>query len=286
MIAHVAESGEDSGRVVLHFTSAQPSAIALAAAVRVARAFGSEVEMLFVEDEQLYDCTAYDFVREVSLTGRRRRVVSAADMKRDLQLAAQGARRQIEALARRAEVPLRTRVVCDEPLRALSVACAERGPWNVVALAEPFAGNGVLLRQLLLEVAGTTGLVVVGPKAQRVEGFPVAVVEDIQRLPDMLRTAERLAALDGTQVVLLLVASDAERLHSMDGEARLVLEGREDVRIETAAATHGAAVVIAEALRRLRSGFVICQFGGLLVPDEGDLRPLAGGLECPLFVVR
>jgi hypothetical protein len=286
MIAHVAESGENSGRVVLHFSSAQPNALALAAAIRVARAFGSEVEMLFVEDEQLYDCAAYTFVREVSLTGRQRRVVSAADIGRDLHFAARGARRQIEALARRAEVPLRTRVVRDEPLRALSVACAERGPWNVVALAEPFAGNGALLHQLLLEVAGTTGLVVVGPKAQRVEGFPVAVVEDIQRLPDMLRTAERLAALDGTQVVLLLVASEDERLHSMDGEARLVLEGREDVHIEVAAATHGAAVVIAEALRRLRGGFVICQLGGLLVPDEGDLRPLAGGLECPLFVVR
>jgi len=286
MIAHVAESGEDSGRVVLHFTSAQPSAVALAAAIRVARAFGSEVEMLFVEDEQLYDSTAYSFVREVSLSGRQRRVVSATDMKRDLHFAAQGARRQIEALAQRAEVPLRTRVVRDEPLRALSIACAERGPWNVVALADPFAGDGLLVRQMLLEIAGTTGLVVVGPKAQRVEGFPVAVVEDIQCLPDMLRTAERLAALEGTQIVLLLVASEAERLHSMDGEARLVLEGREDVRIEVAAATHGAAVVIAEALRRLRGGFVICQLGGLLVPDEGDLRPLAGGLECPLFVVR
>jgi hypothetical protein len=108
----------------------------------------------------------------------------------------------------------------------------------------------------------------------------------MQRLPDMLRTAERLAALDGTQIVLLLVASEEDRLHSMDGEARLVLEGREDVRIEAAAATRGAVAVIAEALRRLRGGFVICQFGGLLVPDEGDLRPLAGVLECPLFVVR
>jgi hypothetical protein len=155
-----------------------------------------------------------------------------------------------------------------------------------VALAEPFTGSGALPRQLLLEISGTTGLVVVGPKAQRVAGPPIAVVEDMQRLPDMLRTAERLAALDGTQIVLLLVASEEDRLHSMDGEARLVLEGREDVRIEAAAATRGAVAVIAEALRRLRGGFVICQFGGLLVPDEGDLRPLAGVLECPLFVVR
>jgi hypothetical protein len=31
---------------------------------------------------------------------------------------------------------------------------------------------------------------------------------------------------------------------------------------------------------------VICQFGGLVVPDEGDLGPLVAALECPLFLVR
>ena len=63
-------------------------------------------------------------------------------------------------------------------------------------------------------------------------------------------------------------------------------EAREDVRIETAAVARGEAAVVAEALRRLGGGFVICQFGGLVVPDAGDLRPLASVLECPLFLVR
>ena len=53
MIAHVAQAGEDRGRVVLHLQSGHPSAIALEAAVRIARAFQSEIESLFVEDEQL-----------------------------------------------------------------------------------------------------------------------------------------------------------------------------------------------------------------------------------------
>ena len=39
------------------------------AAVRVARAFGSDLESLFVEDQQLFDCAAYGFVREVSFSG-------------------------------------------------------------------------------------------------------------------------------------------------------------------------------------------------------------------------
>ncbi len=287
MIAHVAEMGEDRGRVVLHLRSGRPSTVALEAAVRVARAFGSEIESLFVEDEQLFDCAAYGFVREVSLSGRQSRTLSRDAMMHDLHLAAQGARRQIEALARKAEVPLRCRVVRDEPLRALSIACAETGPWNVVALGEPFTGgNGAMLKQLLAEVAGSTGLITVGPKAKRVTGPIVVAIEDTAHLPDMLRTAERLAALDGTEVVLLLIAPDEERLAQMDGEARLVIEAREGVRIQSADVARGAAAVIAETLRRLRGGMVICRFGGLVVPDEGDLRPLASVLECPLFLVR
>jgi hypothetical protein len=114
----------------------------------------------------------------------------------------------------------------------------------------------------------------------------VVAVEDSDRLPDMLRAAERLAALDGSSIVLLLIQPDEERLQRMEEGARLVVEAREDVRIECAAVARGEAAVIAEALRRIGGGFVICQFGGLVVPDEGDLRPLAGTLECPLFLVR
>jgi hypothetical protein len=287
MIAHVAQTGEDRGRVVLHLRSGRPSAIALEAAVRVAQAFGSDLESIFVEDEQLFDCAAYGFVREVSFSGTQRRAISLDGMMRDLHLAAQGARRQVEAIARRAEVPLRCRVVRDEPLRALSIACAETGPWNVVALGEPFTGGtGAALKQVLTEVAGSTGLIAVGPKAQRVTGEIVVALEDTAQLSDMLRAAERLAALDGSGIVLLLIAADEERLLQMDGEARLVVEAREGVRIQWAAVARGEAAVIAETLRRLKGGMLVCQFGGLVVPDEGDLRPLASVLECPLFLVR
>jgi hypothetical protein len=290
MIAHVAQSGEDRGRVVIQIGAGHPSAIALEAAVRIARAFGSDLESLFVEDEQLFDCAAYGFVHEVSFSGRRSRALSPDSIMRDLHLAAQGTRRRLEALARAAEVPLRCRVVRDEPLRALTIACAETGPWNVVALGEPFTGaNGAMLKQLLAEVSGTTGLVTVGPKAQRVSGPVVVAVEDTGELPDMLRTAERMAALDGAQIVLLLVAPSEEELARMDAEARLVVEDRQGVRIQSArsaAVAHGDPAVVAETLRRLAGGIVICQFGGLVVPDEGDLRPLASVLECPLFLVR
>ena len=51
--------------------------------------------------------------------------------------------------------------------------------------------------------------------------------------------------------MLLLIAADAERLGAWRVEARLVVEAREDVRIEQAAVARGDSAVIAEALRRL-----------------------------------
>ena len=99
----------------------------------------------------------------------------------------------------------------------------------------------------------------------------------------MLRTAERLAALDGPRSCCCWSRPTRTRSTSMEGEARLVVEAREGVRISGRPWRAGATAVIAETLRRLRGGIVICQFGGLVVPDEGDLRPLASALECPLF---
>ena len=48
MIAHVAQSGQDRGRVVIQIRSGHPSAIAMRAAVQIARAFGSDLESLFI----------------------------------------------------------------------------------------------------------------------------------------------------------------------------------------------------------------------------------------------
>ena len=274
--------------MVLQLGSGHPSAIALEAAVRIARAFQSEIESVFVQDEQLMDCADLRLrARDIADRPRSIGACRAMASTHDLHLAAAGARRQLEELARRAEVPLRSRVVRDEPLRALSIACAETGPWNVVALAEPFTGStSEMLKQLLIEISGATGLVLVGPRARRTTGPAIVAVEDTEHLPSMLRAAERLAALDGAEVILLLVASDDERLQWMDGQARLVVDAREDVRIASAEIARGEAAVIAETLRRMQGGFVIGQFGGLVVPDEGNLQPLCAALECPLFLIR
>jgi hypothetical protein len=184
-------------------------------------------------------------------------------------------------------VPARTRVVRDEPVRALAIACAESGPWNVVTLAEPFtARDATELSELFDAVAGTTGFVLAGPKAQHTTGDVVAVIEDVERVPPMLRAAERIAAATGGAARLLLIDDDAERLEWMEGQVRLALVQRSAINLETINMSRRSMGAVAEMLRRDGVGFVIARFRGRFVSGDGGLAHLAAMLEGPLFLVR
>ena len=102
----------------------------------------------------------------------------------------------------------------------------------------------------------------------------------------MLRAAERLASIDDGQIVAWLMAENEAALAAIEGQARLLLADREDVRMELADIARLTPAAMAESLRRLQPGFVVAQFGGMIIPSEGDLKPLAAGLECPLLLVR
>jgi hypothetical protein len=287
VIAHVAERGEGKGRVVLRIDAcARPSERAVAAALRVAEAFQSEIESLVVEDRQLFDLVKYPFVREVSRSGREVRAINIEEIAREVQLAATSVLRQVEALAGRAQIPARRRVVRDDPIVALAHACAANGPWNVVALAEDLtAAHASLLRDVFETVSCATGVVVAGRRS-RVDGGPVvAAVEEPDRLPPMLRAGERLAAASGTDVRLLLVSAEPEALTWMEGQARLMLAGAKGVRLERSELSRSH-WQIADRLRHLQAGFVIAQFGGMVVPAACDLGALASSIESPMLLVR
>lgn len=288
MIAHVAEAGEGRGRVVLHVTPAASSPVAIEAAVRVARAFQSEIESLFVEDTTLLDVAALPFACEISFSGRQRRELSPELLARQMRASAAALSRRLAELARVAEVPLHVTVVRSEPVEALARACASRGPWNVVALADPLAAaDGAALDRLFASVPDTTGLVVVGPMAKRADGRIVAIVEDIADFDAVLRAARRLhGAKKDTKLTLLLVAESEEEAQHMDDQARLVIGADETIEIARARVQPNAPAVAAELIRRLAAGFIVGRFGGLVVPRHGDLRQLSAVLECPLFLIR
>ncbi len=288
MIAHVAAAGEERGRVVLRLTHDTPHPVALAAAMCVAQAFHSEIESLFVEDLALFELASFPFAREISFSGRRSSALSPEGIAADMRHVAASFQRTIGALAERAEIPFRATVIRDEPVTAVARACARCGPWNVVALAEPIsAASPAMLSQLFASVVETTGVVVVGPNAKRTTGPIIAVVEDIAQLEPMLRTAERLHAVTGAESLqLLLIGARDDETIEMEGQARLVVGENPVATIMRVNIPFGAAIDLAERLRRAGGGFILARFGGLLVPRDGSLAHLVQTLECPLFLMR
>ena len=284
---HVAQAGEDKGRVVLQVGSGAASPIAIDAALWLARAFQSEIESLYVENSQLLELASHPSAREISWSGKSTTTLSSASIERHFRFASAEFHERIEIRARRAEVPYRQRIIRGDPLDALATACSERGPWNVVALAEPFTSPGCpFLPHVFETVAGTTGLLIVGPHACRTTGPIVLALENAEGLPSMLAVADRLSAVQSADVQICLIADDDVGLAQLDGQARLALADRSNVGLVPSHVLRGSIDAAAELLRRLAPGLVIGQFGWLLVPVHGDIRPLALGLECPLLLVR
>lgn len=284
---HVAEASEAKGRVVVHLCSGLASPVALDAAVWLARAFQSEIEGLFVENEQLIELAGFPLAREVPLSGRGKRDISIESVERELRFASSAFHAEVVTRAKAAEVTAHARVVRDDPVKALSEVCSACGPWNAVALAEPFTSPACpSLKQLLDSVRDATGLLVVGPRACRISG-PIAIaLEHAELLPAMVSAAEKLAAVDEKEIALCLMASDEAALMELESATRLVLPEHPNVRMAQMSLTFGAEAAAAEALRRLRPGLVLARFGGLLMPEDGDLRPLAMSLECPMLLLR
>lgn len=290
-MVHVAAESENRGRVVLQVRSGRPHPLAIDLAVRIAHAYQARLEGLFVEEPQLVDGAAHAFVNEVSLSGRAIHMLEVQSIETMFGFDARSARRLIVERAETANVPVDVRITRDETLRALAVACAENGPWNMIVLGDAFGPyDQHMLAQTLGEIAGTTALVAVGPRASRSTGPIVLLVESADRLDGMLRLAERLSSdmedADKPDLRLIPVADTAQDCEDLDTQLRLVLEGNRRVGAGACLVTFGAPEVAAEAIRRSNAGLVVAQFGGTIVSDSHDLRDLAQCLECPIVLVR
>lgn len=293
MIAHVAQADEQRGRVVLWLgASGDVQDTAVDAALRLAQAFGSEIESVFVEDRALFDLAALPLAREIPLSGRGARTLSVAALARDMQAQAAALQRHVLSRAKAAEVKAQARVVRAEPVRALADVCAENGPWNVLTIGTPVRNGsgtghaGVGLAELFDAVHATTGIVVTGRSARRTSGPVIAVVEDLDRVVPMLRAAERIATATGGIASLWLLEHDQTRQDWIEGQIRLALGNTPGISFNVVDMTAHTPRSVAHLMQHAGAGFVLTRFGGALIPRERDVAPFAELLEGPLFLVR
>lgn len=291
MIAHVAAADERSGRVVLwHGGSSTVSRVAIEAAMMLGQAFQAEVESLYVEDTQLFDLAEFPFARVIGASGGGWRPLPQETLEREMRFAAAALHRQVAEAGIAASVPCHSRIVRDEPLRAVARACAENGPWNLIVMGEPLGpGDESRLSEVFERVRDTTGAVITGPLASRTRGSVLAAVEDFERLGPMLKAAQRLAAPIGGDVKLVLVGDRRDELAWMEGEARLLCATGDDGEVaafESVLAANDDPAPLVAVLQRYKPGIALAQFGGRLVAPGVNLRPLMSTLECPLLLVR
>lgn len=300
LLIHVAAESERRGRVVLAARSAAPNPQALAAAVELARAFETWVECLIIECPDVLALSAHGFARQVSHAGRIGPLSNAA-VEKDQSAATALARRSITRLAEPSGVRVATSVARDSLADALSRACATEGPWNIVALAEPvLASDAALLQTLLDDITGATGILCVGAKVDRANNGTsiIVVVEDLERLPHMLRAAERLAlrnASNGATIKVLIAGGTAERTAELDGHLRLLLADVADhtasrVEIADVGFTYDTSSEVTEAIRRLRGSIVIACARGIAISAPGTAlvsgTELLSVITSPLLLVR
>jgi len=286
MIAHAAEAGEDRGRIVVRLGAMVPSSrAALEAAVHVARAFNSEIEGIYIEDPGLEAAVAHDRVRFLSLAGGPNRLPRPR-LASGLAHFATAANREVAQAAAAAGVAFKSQIVRGEVIEALSAACAERGPWNIVAFTEAIStpGRAEVLNAALTRVWGTTAFVASGPSAVWRAGPIVAVIEDIERMTGMVRAAQRLAAVSRDEVLLLPAGEDAIAQDWLDSEIRLTL-GLAAGTTLLPRPVHGGAAGIRSEIERLSPRMVLARYGGQAIAADGTASALAE-LSAPVFILH
>jgi hypothetical protein len=288
MIAHVAEAGEGRGRVVIRLGAYAPSSpAALSAAVHVARAFQSKIEGLFIEDPEVFAAAARPFVRALSLTGEVRYDLTPNAIDFDTSHFAVAVQRELAEVAKAGRVAFSARVVRDDVIDALSRACSEHGPWNIIVFAEPVVDDDIsgLVSSAIQTVWGTTGTIVAGRASRWRRGPIVLALEDTDRLTGMLRAARRLAAVAGEPIGIQLVAADDIALDWLESEIRLTLGDAADIEILPRPAQIGSDPVWLATIAGHLPRIVLARHGGQLMPAGRMSGPLAN-LVCPVFLVH
>lgn len=288
MIAHVAEASEGRGRVVLSLgPDIVISKAAMTGAMTLAKAFGAAIESVFVDDPRfanVEDCGLVRIVRERTPATQ----TPAREAPYPTEIAARALHRMVSRAAADLGVEHHARMVRDERLAGLARACADNGPWNVVAVGEPVGSDGGrLLNDLFDSVTATTGMLLAGgAHGATASGPVVAVIEDSDRLPPLLNTALRLRRVTGGEVRLLLVSSDQQEIDRLDGEARLLAGTVEGVTVHGVLTPERDPSPIAEAIQRAGAAIVVVEYGRTAVPRSTTHRPLWTAVSCPLLIVR
>jgi hypothetical protein len=284
-------------RVVVSLRPGAAYAAALEAAVRVAQAFESELDALFVEDERLKSLAELPFAREVSRLGLGQRPMTPVQLSTEMKAFHAALRSRMERLASEAQIVVRfgaggggvEAMLASPAPGPRFIALAE----PLTELAEPFGGFGAPSLTRLLTAPPETGcalsgIVVAGLMAQRGlarqrRGAVLAVVESAEEAAAVLEAARKLAAAGPAALVAVPFAAAESLVGRIEAEAAALKQAEIDVVIERGEVSDAAA--LSAVARRRRCGFLVAGLGGRLAGGEAEIRRLTAMIECPALLI-
>jgi hypothetical protein len=287
MIAHVAEASEASGRVLLWL---DPDAVSMpqtfAASVRIADAYAADLETVIIDRPGAAAAIGIP-TAHVSLLGKLKASPGGSGNTTDVRLhLAERQRRDVAARAARANVIVSHSSARGDAIDRLAEMCLERGPWNIVAVSRPPSAElPGILSSILANVSGATGVVVAGRGETALLPDVAAIIEDAERMPSMLRAAERLV-LPGGKIHVMIAAETAASYAELDAQVRLVAREFRNIVHRPGAPDFGITGTMDEDLFRLRPSFVVARFGGNLLGDAKALTRLLAVAPGPMLLVR
>lgn len=285
MMAHVAEASEANGRVLMLIEAGSLDvAVAAETASRFAAAFNAEIETVFVNTDVLERAQSLPVAAIAGHSGTAGEALERAGALHSLIQARQ--LREVSDAGRRLGVPVFHTSVAGEAIDQLDGLCLSRGPWNVVVLSRPASEETAhTANAIFANVSGATGIVGVPQRCENPTGPIAIVVEDGERLPAMLRAASRLKGLCG-RVHVILAADRRKELQDLETHVRLVTSNHQGLVIEPPQPILGVAGVHDEALRALKTSFVVARLGGALLPTPKALARSIAVARSPFLLVR
>ncbi|AGK56208.1 hypothetical protein HYPDE_22608 [Hyphomicrobium denitrificans 1NES1] len=281
MIAHVAEASELSGRVVLWLDpEARCTPAVLDAPMRLAAAYDAEIETIVVD--QCADESGDVPFRRIGQVG----LPDIPPIAHRFQLLAQRCRRTVEDASRVHKVKVRHALAQGDAVDRISEMCLMRGPWNIVALTGIQAvGSQSVINSLLANVSGATGFLLCGERPEKKKAGVGVIVEDGERLPSMLRAAERLSQPD-VAIHLVIGAETSAEYAELEHQARLLTAEASIVTFAPAGPTFGVPGALTEIVARMKPAFVVARFGGAAFSDGRELSRASAAIQAPILLVR
>jgi hypothetical protein len=281
MMAHVAAASELSGRVVLWLDpEVRCTPAIIEAPVRLAAAYEAEIETIIV-GRGAGDSNGVP----VRLIGQHAET-SVPVVEHRFELLAQRCRRVVEKAGSAHGVKVRHAFSSGDAVDRIAEMCLARGPWNIVALVRmPAVGGHSVIGSLLANVSGATGFLLSGEHPVPKSAPIVVIVEDADRLPSMLRAAERLSG--GQSAVHVVIGAETTAEHAeLEEQVRLLTSDMNDLIFNIAGPTLGIPGALTEAVARIKPGFVVARFGGAALSDGRELSRASAATRAPILLVR